>query len=142
MPTASSRSHPRSGLDRGTGPVVRLSESSFHACLCCDPRVEETILDWDGSGKRVPFSPAKGLVEVINVPFTPEKLNRIFAGLWDGETSPVAVLNPIAKENAEMRLSLIPGLIENLRANLAQKAESFCAYHLGKVFCLGRDGDD
>jgi phenylalanyl-tRNA synthetase beta chain len=39
-----------------------------------------------------------------------------------------------------MRLSLIPGLIENLRANLAQKAESFGAYHLGKVFRLGHDG--
>src|SRR5262249_55090546 len=46
----------------------------------------------------------------------------------------------LAKESAEMRLSLIPGLIENLRTNLAQKAESFSAYHLGKVFRLGRDG--
>jgi len=82
----------------------------------------------------------EGLVEVVNSPFTTEKLNRVFPGLWAGEVSPVAVLNPIAKENAEMRLSLIPGLIENLRSNLAQKAESFCAYHLGKVFCLGRDG--
>jgi phenylalanyl-tRNA synthetase beta chain len=82
----------------------------------------------------------EGLVEVVNSPFTTEKLNRVFAGLWAGDASPVAVLNPIAKENAEMRLSLIPGLIENLRANLAQKAESFCAYHLGKVFRLGRDG--
>jgi phenylalanyl-tRNA synthetase beta chain len=81
------------------------------------------------------------LVEVINLPFTAEKLNSIFAGLWDGEGAPVGVLNPIAKENAEMRLSLIPGLIEDLRANLAQKAEGFCAYHLGKVFRLERDGD-
>jgi phenylalanyl-tRNA synthetase beta chain len=82
----------------------------------------------------------EGLVEVVNSPFTTEKLNRVFAGLWAGDASPVAVLNPIAKENAEMRLSLIPGLIENLRTNLAQKAESFCAYHLGKVFRLGRGG--
>lgn len=50
------------------------------------------------------------------------------------------VLNPIAKESAEMRLSLLPGLVENLRANLAQHAESFWAYHLGKAFRLGRDG--
>src|SRR5574342_1242111 len=39
-----------------------------------------------------------------------------------------------------MRLSLLPGLIENLRLNLAQKAESFHAFHLGKVFCAGVDG--
>src|SRR5512132_1837855 len=82
----------------------------------------------------------EGMVEVVNLPFTTEKLNRVFAGLWAGDASPVVVLNPIAKESAEIRLSLIPGLIENLRANLAQKAESFYAYHLGKVFCLGRDG--
>ena len=86
------------------------------------------------------FLAGEGLVEVVNLPFTTQKLNQVFAGVWDGDASPVAVLNPIAKESAEMRLSLIPGLIENLRANLAQKAESFCAYHLGKVFCLGRDG--
>ena len=79
----------------------------------------------------------EGLVEVVNLPFTTEKLNRVFPGLWAGDASPVAVLNPIAKESAEMRLSLIPGLIENLRANLAQKAESFCAYHLGQSILFG-----
>jgi phenylalanyl-tRNA synthetase beta chain len=82
----------------------------------------------------------EGLVEVINLPFTTEKLNRAFTGLWEGKTSPVELLNPLAKESAEMRLSLIPGLIDNLRLNLAQRAESFSAYHLGKVFRLAPDG--
>jgi phenylalanyl-tRNA synthetase beta chain len=82
----------------------------------------------------------EGLAEVINLPFTTEKLNRAFTGLWEGNTSPVELLNPLAKESAEMRLSLISGLIENLRLNLAQKAESFSAYHLGKVFRLALDG--
>ncbi|HSE90118.1 MAG TPA: phenylalanine--tRNA ligase subunit beta [Candidatus Binatia bacterium] len=86
------------------------------------------------------FLAGEGLIEVVNLPFITEKLNRVFVGLWDRDSSPVAVLNPIAKESTEMRLSLVPGLIENLRANLAQKAESFGAYHLGKVFRLGHDG--
>jgi phenylalanyl-tRNA synthetase beta chain len=86
------------------------------------------------------FLAGEGLVEVINLPFTSEKHNRVFPGLWDEPSSPVAVLNPLAKENAEMRLSLIPGLIENLQLNLAQKAESFCSYQLGKVFRLASDG--
>jgi phenylalanyl-tRNA synthetase beta chain len=47
------------------------------------------------------------------------------------------VLNPLMKESAEMRVSLIPGLIENLRGNLAHKAASYRAYHLGKVFRMG-----
>jgi phenylalanyl-tRNA synthetase beta chain len=86
------------------------------------------------------FLAGEGLVEVINLPFTEERLNRAFAGLWEGEPSPVAILNPLVKESATMRVSLIPGLIENLRVNLAQKAESFWAYQLGKVFRLGSDG--
>jgi phenylalanyl-tRNA synthetase beta chain len=86
------------------------------------------------------FLAGEGLVEVINLPFTSPELNGAFSGLWEGESSPVAVLNPLAKENAEMRFSLIPGLIENLRVNLAQQAESFWAYHLGKVFRVGSDG--
>ena len=86
------------------------------------------------------FLAGEALVEVINLPFTTPELNRAFLGLWEGESSPVAVLNPLTKENAEMRFSLIPGLIENLRVNLAQQAQSFWAYHLGKVFRLGSDG--
>jgi phenylalanyl-tRNA synthetase beta chain len=76
----------------------------------------------------------EGLVEVINVPFTSEDINRIFTGLWEGSTDPVTLLNPLVKESGEMRMSLIPGLIENLRENLAQKAGSVWLYHLGKVF--------
>jgi phenylalanyl-tRNA synthetase beta chain len=86
------------------------------------------------------FLAGEGLVEVINLPFTSAKLNRIFTGLWEGAARPAAVVNPLVKECADMRLSLVPGLIENLRVNLAQKAESFRAYHLGKVFRMRDDG--
>lgn len=86
------------------------------------------------------FLAGEGFVEVINLPFTSEKLNRTFLGLWDGDAVPVAVVNPLVKESAEMRLSLIPGLIENLRMNLAQRATSFCAYHMGKVFRMTPEG--
>ncbi len=87
------------------------------------------------------FLGGEGFAEVINLPFTTENLNRSFPGPWDNAPTPVAVLNPLAKESAEMRLSLLPGLIENLRLNLAQKAESFHAYHLGKVFCAAVKGE-
>ena len=40
-----------------------------------------------------------------------------------------------------MRLSLLPGLIENLRLNLAQKAGGFFAYHLGKNFRARTKGE-
>jgi phenylalanyl-tRNA synthetase beta chain len=89
------------------------------------------------------FLAGEGLAEVINLPFTSENLNRTFTGLWEGDVAPVAVVNPLVKESAEMRLSLIPGLMENLRVNLAQKAGSFYAYHLGKVFRMAHgDGPE
>jgi len=100
---------------------------------------KDTRLGWERSVRS--FLAGEGLVEVINLPFTTESLNRVFRGLGDGSPTPVTVLNPLASESAEMRLSLIPGLIENLQLNLAQKAPSFWAYHLGKVFRLATDGE-
>jgi phenylalanyl-tRNA synthetase beta chain len=119
------------GYDKipSTFPLIRLSGGKTDDCL----RYERRLRSW--------FC-GEGLVEVVNLPFTPENLNRSFAGLWDREPTPVTVFNPLAKESAEMRLSLLPGLIENLRYNLAQKAESFWAYHLGKVFRLTSDGTE
>jgi phenylalanyl-tRNA synthetase beta chain len=87
------------------------------------------------------FFAGEGLTEVVNLPFTMDAINRTFLGLWGAPTSAVAVLNPLAKESAEMRHSLIPGLIENLRYNLAHGSRSFYAYHLGKVFRLAAEGD-
>jgi len=53
----------------------------------------------------------------------------------------VAVLNPLAQENSEMRHSLLPGLIENLRLNRAHESQSLRAYQLGKVFRLLPGGE-
>ncbi len=83
----------------------------------------------------------EGLAEVINLPFTTEALNRAFPGLWGGVPAPVAVLNPLAKDHAQLRHSLLPGLIENLRLNLAHRSESFAAYQIGKTFQLSPAGE-
>ena len=86
------------------------------------------------------FMSGEGLAEAINLPFTTAALNRSFAGLWQAP-KPVAVLNPLAKESSELRHSLLSGLIENLKLNLAHRAESFAAYHLGKIFHLSPAGE-
>ncbi len=83
----------------------------------------------------------EGLTEVINLPFASEALNRCFPGLWQPDAMAVEVLNPLAKENGEMRHSLVPGLIDNLRLNAAHKARGFHAYQLGKIFCLSAAGE-
>jgi phenylalanyl-tRNA synthetase beta chain len=94
----------------------------------------DSLLGWERKARAL--MTGEGLVEVINLPFTTEPLNRSFPGLWEGAPTPVEVLNPLAKDHGQMRHSLLPGLIENLRLNLAHRVESFAAYHLGKTFQL------
>lgn len=85
------------------------------------------------------FMVGEGLAEAINLPFSSAALNRAFSGLWQAP-NPVPLLNPLVQENGELRHSLLPGLIENLTLNLAHRAESFAAYHLGKTFQLTSNG--
>ncbi|HKY10124.1 MAG TPA: hypothetical protein VJQ55_17880, partial [Candidatus Binatia bacterium] len=113
-----------------TMPVLRTSGGRN------DPR-----LQWER--KLRALLAGEGLSEAINLPFTTSSLNESFPGiaLQAQPQRPIAVLNPLVKESAEMRYSLIPGLIENLRVNSAFKARSFHAYHVGKVFHANADDE-
>ena len=53
----------------------------------------------------------------------------------------ISVLNPLTQEHAEMRHSLLPGLIDNLRLNLSHKVRSSHTFHIGKVFSLAADNE-
>ena len=86
------------------------------------------------------FLAGEGLTEMIHLPFTSREMNRRFPGLWRGPRPAVEVLNPLTQENAEMRLSLIPGLVESLRAQVSQKSKGFYGFDLGKVLSLGFTG--
>jgi phenylalanyl-tRNA synthetase beta chain len=83
----------------------------------------------------------EGLTEAINLPFIGESLNRSFPGVWPVPPVAISVLNPLTKEHAEMRHSLLPGLIDNLRLNLSQKVRSSHTFHIGKVFGLAVDNE-
>jgi phenylalanyl-tRNA synthetase beta chain len=86
----------------------------------------------------------EGFTETINLPFASVEMNRRFPGLFNfagAGPTPVPVVNPLVQESAEMRLSLIPGLIENLKTNLAQRVKGFSAFGFGRVFCLDAAGN-
>ncbi|MGZ8519337.1 MAG: phenylalanine--tRNA ligase subunit beta [Candidatus Binatia bacterium] len=87
-----------------------------------------------GERKLGNYFAGEGFVEAINLPFTSDALNGLFCGLWQGFQTAVPLLNPLSKESSAMRQSLLPGLLDNLRVNLAQKTASCHVYHLGKVF--------
>ncbi len=98
----------------------------------------DTRLGWERAIRS--YLTGEGFTETVNLPFAAAEMNRRFFGLNGGQT-PVPVLNPLAQESAEMRTSLIPGLIEGLKINLAQRVKGFSAFVLGKVFFLGADGN-
>lgn len=81
-----------------------------------------------------------GLSELVTLPFCSPTMNRTFPGLWAGGGKPVKVTNPLRRETDEMRLSLLPGLIENLHYHAERRSESSMIFELNKVFSLGDEG--
>jgi phenylalanyl-tRNA synthetase beta chain len=80
------------------------------------------------------FLTGEGLTEVVNLTFASPEMNRRFGGLWDGAISPVGVVNPLNRETSELRSSLLPSLLGNLRKHVEQKIGSFWAFELGRAF--------
>ncbi len=86
------------------------------------------------------FLTGEGLTQVVNLTFADREMNRTFVGLWDFVPVPVTVLNPLTQDNAEMRVSLLSGLLANLRAHVEQKARGLCVFEIGKVFSQAPTG--
>jgi phenylalanyl-tRNA synthetase beta chain len=83
-----------------------------------------------------------GFTEVINYSFVHGlSCDRLMLPADDPRRRSVAVLNPLAEDQSVMRSSLIPGLLENLRFNLAQQTRRLKIFEIGKVF-LQRSGAD
>jgi phenylalanyl-tRNA synthetase beta chain len=76
------------------------------------------------------FLQSKGLQEVINYSFISEKENASFLNKF----LPVKVSNPISMDMAEMRSSLIPGLLKNLSHNINNYNDDLSLYEIGKSY--------
>jgi phenylalanyl-tRNA synthetase beta chain len=71
-----------------------------------------------------------GYFETINFSFVEEKWEQELAG----NHSPIRVLNPIASPLSVMRSSLMGGLIQVLRRNLAHKTTRVRVFEIGRIF--------
>jgi phenylalanyl-tRNA synthetase beta chain len=90
--------------------------------------LEETL------GKRIrTVLSAQGLAEMLNMSFTSPRLNTLFPGLFT-QAAPIALLNPLSQEDAEMRLSLLSNVLRALQLNLRQGETQITAFEFGKVF--------
>lgn len=68
--------------------------------------------------------------EVINFSFVDPGWEADLAG----NTAPIRLLNPIASHQSAMRSTLIGGLVENIRYNMARKQSRVRVFEVGRVF--------
>ena len=81
-----------------------------------------------------------GFFEVITYAFQPDRLGSL---LTADEAAPAALrlANPLSEEQAMMRTSLLPGLLDTLRRNTLKQALDVRLFEISKVF-LPRAGED
>ena len=70
-----------------------------------------------------------GFLEAINYSFESPELLRTF-----GFEESIRVMNPISRELSEMRMSLLPSLVKNVRLNLSRQNQDVRLFESAKVF--------
>jgi phenylalanyl-tRNA synthetase beta chain len=86
---------------------------------------------------------AAGLVEVFAYPFVSTGRNAAFAPRLDAPAQPSAVrlANPLDTDAPEMRMSLIPGLLDTTRRNLSRGLVDLSLYETGSVYYSTAEGE-
>ncbi|MDL1967752.1 MAG: phenylalanine--tRNA ligase subunit beta [Deltaproteobacteria bacterium] len=83
-----------------------------------------------------------GFTETINYSFINKlSCDRLRLESADQKRNMVDILNPLTEEQAVMRTSLIPGLLETIRRNIAQQIKSLRLFEVGKSY-IGREKDN
>ena len=84
---------------------------------------------------------ALGFSEAINYSFVhPLSGDRIELDPGDSRRNTVAILNPLSEEQAVMRTSLMPGILDTMRKNIAQQVRNLRLFEVGHIFIsTGRD---
>lgn len=76
---------------------------------------------------------AAGLFEVVPLSFSGPRMNQLFPGVGVNGR-PVELLNPLRRDETELRRSLLGGLINVWKHNRNQGAGAIAAFAVGKVF--------
>ncbi len=76
-----------------------------------------------------------GHVEVLNYPFLTTAQNSYFAG---AEVSRVVLANAMQEDVNELRLSMLPGLLDAAKRNLSRTLTDLAIYEVGLVFAPGK----
>jgi len=80
-----------------------------------------------------------GFFEVITYSFQPDRLGSLLTAA--GAPAALRLANPLSEEQAMMRTSLLPGLLDTLRRNTLKQALDVRLFEISKVFAP-RAGED
>jgi phenylalanyl-tRNA synthetase beta chain len=120
------------GYDRipSTLPAIRLS------------RAPEPTSPLRRAGHRVAEAlTACGLSEAINYTFiAPRLVEALGLSGEDRRADPIRLQNPLSEEQAVLRTTLLPGLLQNVAHNVRHGAREVHLYEIGRVF-LRRPGE-
>jgi phenylalanyl-tRNA synthetase beta chain len=153
-------------LDVVDGDPLRVTVPTYRPDLTRPADLVEEIArlaDFDTFDETVPTGPAGGLlieqkrtrlahsilrgiglIQAINLPFVAEAELAAFNGQAtdDGTPEVVSVRNPLREDQANLRQSLLPGLLRNLRENRNRGVESVALFEIGRVFFARPWADD
>jgi phenylalanyl-tRNA synthetase beta chain len=83
-----------------------------------------------------------GFSETVNYSFIhANACDRLRLAADDPRRNRVEILNPISEDQAVMRTSLIPSLLETLQRNLAHQVKDVRIFETGRIY-LGRPGEE
>ncbi|MFZ2448485.1 MAG: phenylalanine--tRNA ligase subunit beta [Syntrophobacteraceae bacterium] len=76
-----------------------------------------------------------GFFEVINYSFiSSEAIKKLRLPEGDPRLDPIPLKNPLSDEQAVMRTSLLPGILQNVRYNFDRRSENLRIFELSKIF--------
>jgi len=76
-----------------------------------------------------------GFSEAIAYSFVPESsTDRLQIKAADPRRAMIHILNPLTEDQAVMRTSLVPGIFETMRYNLARQIKNLKIFEIGKIF--------
>ncbi len=79
--------------------------------------------------------------EAINYNFIHEEsCDRLNLGLDDKRRQVETILNPISDQMSVLRSSLLPGLLETMKKNIAQQSATLHLFEIGKIFIATQKG--
>jgi len=105
-----------------TFPVMPATGRSFHKKINVRDRIRQLMT---GLGFR----------ETTNYSFMhPQSADRLRLKTDDPRRQLVDILNPLTEDQAAMRISLVPGLLQTVHYNFSQQIKNLKIFEIGKIF--------